>query len=1233
MGSERIIGLRLTADNAEAVAAIREVKAEQDKLHATTQRNSSEAERLHKSSKSIWEDEQRAINARAAALMRSDVAADAALDKAWALANGYKQVGNQLLKASKDTESNISTMEKLGLHTKETRQEMMMLGKEAVIGDFSRMPRTFGALLTSSNLLSAGLTGTVAIGLGVVSSAAAVGMLAWESYRGSLKDVQKELDRFDGDRALKTMDELNKRYGEYAKLAEEHRAAASKGGWGWQKDADLAAMYTEQMRKVGQAMDADKKLQERLGDVGGAASKLANSSPVARRMEVESQIQLLEKYHLQQITGSQEEIKSRSKLKELKQQLADINKRINDPSPEERAQRAAQLASEQSYMAAIGNTTEALIAQADAAEWEMQKSGKTTDQIIELTAARHNEKIGILAVRAASLEGKAGREAELFLINEQIAALGRIRDAQGAAAENNSDYKALQEHQKNWEQVSSTLGAPVKTALKGLMEESTNVWTTMRDSFKSIFIDYVAEMATKKFVINAVIGTTASGVAGSAAASGLAGVLTEKTAEGAGLFGSATGLSTAGYAAAGAVAAYAIAKYGFGWGNSRENVGGQYLVGQASRDGFTGRNAQNWKLDGGWFGGSSSGTEYSAVTDAQQKALKATTDGLQRTFDSLGSVIGDLGVKTRAWSVDLTHEGDLNQMLADGMANSLVPSLKALQREGENLAQTATRVTDTFSATTTLINAAGLSAQESFGAIGIASTDARSKLIDAAGGLSSFSTLAAQYISNILGQSGQYDAALASVGRTFAELNIGLPTTREEFAKLYNEQLKLGNTGNVTRLMAVSTAFNSVISSAEQAGAAARASAVTQYQAAVSARDAVVAAADSVRAIQQNIASAGGGTTVSLAQLQDTARRAGAGDKSAQSQLGQQAQDYLAAAKLEATSAMDVHRAVAMVQSILTQTGATLDASASSATAHLDAAQRGNDYLAAISGSTQNTANNITALSTAMAALPGAIAAANGASAAVSGSPAQSITAAYQTAQTTVSQESESNARANAAEAERVAALQRVKSAATANATAELSKAAQIYNSTDSATGAQYQDFQSAKYYLDAANLMPVLGSGDLTQYRSMRTQALNWFESQYNLAVQTVAFNELMLDSDKQAAVDRAKARRDEFISSLPQFAVGSNYITYDGPAIVHKGEEITPRPFVDLQRAARDETNALLARLVQSSIEIKGEVEKLKASQHADSMAIVASTEKTAELLNDVSAGGGPLEVKVVE
>ena len=79
-------------------------------------------------------------------------------------------------------------------------------------------------------------------------------------------------------------------------------------------------------------------------------------------------------------------------------------------------------------------------------------------------------------------------------------------------------------------------------------------------------------------------------------------------------------------------------------------------------------------------------------------------------------------------------------------------------------------------------------------------------------------------------------------------------------------------------------------------------------------------------------------------------------------------------------------------------------------------------------------------------------------------------------------------------------------------------------------------------------------------------------------------------------AAVLAARPQASAAALALPAFAVGTNFISDDMIAQVHRGEEITPRPYVDMQRASRDETNALLARLTASNDTLVAELKAVK-------------------------------------
>ena len=73
------------------------------------------------------------------AWLQGNAAADAAKDKAWALAHGYKEVGNQILKTGAEA---AEGMEEISFATSRAKQEMVVLGREVMRGNFSRLPGT-----------------------------------------------------------------------------------------------------------------------------------------------------------------------------------------------------------------------------------------------------------------------------------------------------------------------------------------------------------------------------------------------------------------------------------------------------------------------------------------------------------------------------------------------------------------------------------------------------------------------------------------------------------------------------------------------------------------------------------------------------------------------------------------------------------------------------------------------------------------------------------------------------------------------------------------------------------------------------------------------------------------------------------------------------------------------------------------------------------------------------------
>lgn len=94
---------------------------------------------------------------------------------------GFQGLESEIDKTRKLMDQAGGSTAGLGLNTQYARRELMMLGREALTGDFSQMPRTFGSLVTHSNLLPALLN---PISLSIAGIAAAGAVLAYTVHQG-----------------------------------------------------------------------------------------------------------------------------------------------------------------------------------------------------------------------------------------------------------------------------------------------------------------------------------------------------------------------------------------------------------------------------------------------------------------------------------------------------------------------------------------------------------------------------------------------------------------------------------------------------------------------------------------------------------------------------------------------------------------------------------------------------------------------------------------------------------------------------------------------------------------------------------------------------------------------------------------------------------------------------------------------------------------------------------------
>lgn len=168
----------------------------------------------------------------------------------------------------------------------------------------------------------------------------------------------------------------------------------------------------------------------------------------------------------------------------------------------EKAKKATEDAvkSNQEYMAGIGKITEDLIAKAKAAEDENALIGMSAVGIAELTARRYDEQIALKMAEADTLRGVAGREAELFLVEQQIEALGRLKNAEVARP-------ALQAQAEDWKKFTGDIESSLTDALMRSFEAGNGFGETFVKTLENTL-----KSAALKVVVQAIVNPVMSGI-------------------------------------------------------------------------------------------------------------------------------------------------------------------------------------------------------------------------------------------------------------------------------------------------------------------------------------------------------------------------------------------------------------------------------------------------------------------------------------------------------------------------------------------------------------------------------------------------------------------------------------------------------------------------------------------------------------------------------------------------
>lgn len=248
MADDLTFGVKLGGDSSTMVSEtkaaqteIENLKTSIDELSASTAKQAGMTEMYttatgeQTASLEVAQKSFRDLQAQAnAAAQASMAASDTAKDKAWALANGYQVVGDEMVKTGGKA---VESMEKTAFATHRAQQELVVLGREAARGNFSRMAGSASILLQGLSPLALGIAG-------VTAAVAAAGYAWWEFAKDAEEATTGVADAFAED-SKKVTDKLNDEIG----LLKQRAALAGIGIIG-ETDAaarDLTLMHVKIM--------------------------------------------------------------------------------------------------------------------------------------------------------------------------------------------------------------------------------------------------------------------------------------------------------------------------------------------------------------------------------------------------------------------------------------------------------------------------------------------------------------------------------------------------------------------------------------------------------------------------------------------------------------------------------------------------------------------------------------------------------------------------------------------------------------------------------------------------------------------------------------------------------------------------------------------------------------------------------------------------------------------------
>lgn len=436
----------------------------------------------------------------------------------------------------------------------------------------------------------------------------------------------------------------------------------------------------------------------------------------------------------------------------------------------------------------------------------------------------------IIRLNAARLMDQETQRLGRSLTEDEISDLKRVIELKERSAQAVASRAELESAKSFWTDIEKT----AHDTFVSIADGGKNAFQRLKDTAKNTFFDWLYQQTLKKWVINIGTSLTGAGVAGAAQAagggissvSGIASLIGSVKGIGSGALqtagavltgqaglgstisagfsalasGTASGITaglsslagTLGPIALGIAGAAKLLSSAFGSG-PKELTGNSKLTGSLTAAGFAGSFQDEWKKKGGWFSSSKTGFDSRAVGNEVSMMLDTTYDAIKTSSAEYARMLGlnadAIYSRTQSISIAMGKDEAANQKaiadfftgVANTVAGELLPEISKFQMAGEEASTTLQRLATNYAGLDQVLAIMGTTSQKAFGAVGVASIEARERLIAFAGGLEALASQTTFFNQNFLSQAEQIAIVQKPLNEALANLGYAGITTADQF--------------------------------------------------------------------------------------------------------------------------------------------------------------------------------------------------------------------------------------------------------------------------------------------------------------------------------------------------------------------------------------------------------------------------------------------------------------------